>query len=141
MPSTVRLDPETLLTTVRRREGPKRWIDAYVSHDLGMHWEYLSTPAPDVGIGNPPSMIQLRDGRLCVTYGFRRAPYGMRARLSENGGRSWSKEIVLRADGGGRDMGYPRTVERPDGTIVTVYYFHDEPLGDRYIAATLWRPS
>ena len=25
-----------------------------------------------------------------------------------------------------------------DGKIVTVYYFHDQPKGDRYIAATIW---
>jgi hypothetical protein len=30
-------------------------------------------------------------------------------------------------------------VQRPDGTIVTAYYFNDHPGGERYIAATLWR--
>jgi hypothetical protein len=25
--------------------------------------------------------------------------------------------------------------------IVTVYYFQDEPDGDRYIAATIWDPT
>jgi hypothetical protein len=24
---------------------------------------------------------------------------------------------------------------------VTIYNFHDEPLGDRYIAATIWEPD
>ena len=43
--------------------------------------------------------------------------------------------------GGGRDIGYPRTVQRPDGKIVTVYYFHDQPKGDRHIAATIWEPA
>jgi hypothetical protein len=33
---------------------------------------------------------------------------------------------------------YPRTVQRRDGKIVTVYYFHDRPKSDRYIAATIW---
>ena len=32
----------------------------------------------------------------------------------------------------------PRTVQRPDGTIVTIYYIHDQPNGDRRIEATLW---
>ena len=59
-------------------------------------------------------------------------------RLSRDGGRTWGREIHLRDDGGGRDVGYPRTVQRPDGKIVTVYYFHDQPKGDRYIAATIW---
>ncbi len=30
-------------------------------------------------------MIKLRDGRLCLTYGYRAAPFGIRARLSEDG--------------------------------------------------------
>ncbi|HEY3395628.1 MAG TPA: hypothetical protein VGK58_23200 [Lacipirellulaceae bacterium] len=47
---------------------------------------------------------------------------------------------AIRGNGGGRDLGYPRSVQRPDGKIVTVYYFHDEPKGDRYIAATIWEP-
>jgi hypothetical protein len=25
--------------------------------------------------------------------------------------------------------------------VVTVYYFHDTPGGDRYIAATIWNPD
>ena len=49
--------------------------------------------------------------------------------------------MILRDDGGGRDIGYPRTVQRPDGKVVTIYYYHDTPKGDRYIAATIWDPD
>ena len=45
----------------------------------------------------------------------------------------------LRDDGGGTDIGYPRTVQRPDGQIVTIYYLHEQPKGDRYLAVTLWK--
>lgn len=41
-------------------------------------------------------------------------------------------------DGGWRDLGYPCTIQRPDGKIVTVYYFNDHPKTERYIAATIW---
>jgi hypothetical protein len=141
MPSTVRLGPDELLTAVRCREGQKSWIEAYRSRDDGKNWKYDGTPVPDTGEGNPPSMIRLKDGRVCLTYGYRAKPYGIRARLSEDGGRTWGKEIILRDDGGGRDLGYPRTVQRPDGKVVTVYYFHDQPDGARYIAATIWDPG
>lgn len=141
MPSTVRLSETNLLTAVRRREGPKRWIDAYLSRDNGQSWRPWSTPAADTGEGNPPSMIRLEDGRLCITYGYRAAPFGIRARLSNDEGKTWGEEIVLRDDGGGRDLGYPRTVQRPDGKVVTTYYFHDELKSDRYIAATIWDPN
>jgi hypothetical protein len=61
--------------------------------------------------------------------------------LSKDGGRTWGREIILRDDGGGRDLGYPRTIQRLDGKLVTVYYFHDQPRGNRYIAATIWSAS
>ncbi|HKB42601.1 MAG TPA: sialidase family protein, partial [Gemmataceae bacterium] len=141
MPSTIRLGERELLSAVRRREGKRSWIDAYRSLDDGKSWKLDTTPAPDLGEGNPPSMIRLKDGRVCLTYGHRAAPYGIRARLSGDGGKTWGDEILLRGDGGGRDLGYPRSVQRTDGRVITVYYFHDTPGGDRYIAATVWNPG
>jgi hypothetical protein len=76
-----------------------------------------------------------------LAFGYRAKPFGIRARLSADRGRTWEPEITLRGDGGGRDVGYPRTVQRRDGKLVTVYYFHDEPKGNRYIAATIWDPG
>ena len=141
MPSTVRLGPAELLTALRRREDTKRWIDLHRSLDDGGSWQPSGIPVPDTGEGNPASMIRLRDGRLCLTYGYRKAPYGMRACLSADGGRTWGNQITLRDDGGGRDVGYPRSVQRPDGKVVVVYYFHDQPKSDRYIAATIFDPD
>jgi hypothetical protein len=143
MPSTVRLSPTDLLTTLRVREGDgeprSRPIEAYVSHDDGLSWEHLSQPVADTGEGNPPALIKLQDGRLCLTYGVRAAPFRMEAKLSSDGGKTWSEALVLRDDGAGRDIGYPRTVQRPDGVIVTVYYFYDKSDVDRKIIATLWK--
>lgn len=138
MPSTVRLGPWELLTAVRCRNEARAWIETHRSLDDGRHWRKDTVPAPDLGEGNPPSLLRLRDGSVCLTYGHRAAPYEIRARLSRDAGKSWSNEFVLRANGGGRDLGYPRSIQRPDGVIVTVYYFHDTPRSERYIAATLW---
>ena len=130
-----------LLSAIRCHEGTKSWIDIYRSGDSGKSWKLDGTPVPDTGEGNPASMIRLRDGRLCLTYGVRAAPYRMCAKLSSDGGRTWGDEIILRDDGGGRDLGYPRSVQRQDGKIVTVYYFWDTKTGpERYIAATIWDP-
>ncbi len=90
--------------------------------------------------GNPPSLVRMNDGRLAVTYGHREAPFGIRARVSGDGGRTWGREIVLRDDGGGRDLGYTRTVQRADGALVTVYYFNRNENSERTIEATIWRP-
>jgi len=143
MPSTVRLSPMDLLTMVRRAEdGGKRrsWIESWRSADNGATWSLTNEPVADTGEGNPPHLLKLADGRLCLTY--RAKPFGIFARLSSEGGQTWSPPITLRADGGGRDIGYPRSVQRSDGKVVTVYYFWDERTGpERYVAATIWTPA
>lgn len=142
MPSTVRLGENELFTAVRCRIGPRTWLEAFRSTDNGQNWKLDNIPVPDMGEGNPAAMLRLADGRVCLTYGFRAPPYSMRARLSSDGGRTWGKEIILRDDGSGRDVGYPRSVQRPDGKVVTIYYFMDAKTGvERYIAATIWDPG
>jgi len=146
MPSTVRLSPSNLLTTIRcyANSGQERksWIESWVSSDDGKSWSFRGEPVTDTGEGNPPHLIKLADGRLCLTYGVRAAPYRIAAKLSADHGRSWSPENVLRNDGGNRDIGYPRSVQRPDGMVVTVYYFWDKKTGsERYIAASIWQPK
>jgi hypothetical protein len=140
MPSSVRLSPKRILTAVRCKEGAEHWIDAYLSEDNGETWRLLNRPVPSTGgnVGNPPSMIRLRDGRLCLTYGYRSEPFGIRARLSGDEGLTWSEERILRADGGNWDLGYPRTVQRMDGKVVTIYYINERWDQERYIAATIW---
>jgi len=144
MPSTVRLDSGAFLSMIRHggmRDGRKCWwLDAYLSPDEGKTWYLLDEPFIDNG-GNPASMIKLADGPIALTYGWRHTPYGLRARLSGDDGRTWSDEIVLRDDGACWDLGYPRTVQRPDGKIVTVVYFNDASAKERYIAATIWDPA
>lgn len=151
MPSTVRVSPGRLVTTLRRRvdlpasfRSDICWIDAYRSLDNGRSWSLPSRVAfTDLGPnnGNPSSMVRLADGRLCVTYGVRAIPYGMRAKLSSDEGTTWGPEIVLRDDAGTWDFGYPRSVARPDGKVVTVYYYNTRDIPQQHIAATIWDPS
>jgi hypothetical protein len=147
MPSSARLDEQTILTAVRcfgargKFEVVPTWIDLYESKDNGASFHALDRPVTYAGSGgNPPALLRLRDGRICLTYGYRAAPFGIRARLSEDGGKTWGEEIHLRDDGGCGDLGYPRCIERPDGAIVTTYYFNERADTERYIAATLWTP-
>jgi hypothetical protein len=142
MPSTVRLSDTVLLTTLRRREGTFRWISAWRSRDNGKTWTQEEHPVEYLGEGNPPMLNRLQDGRLCLTYGFRAYPYSIRARLSTDEGKTWGPQIVLRDDGTDRDIGYVRSVQRPDGKLVTTYYISDEETGpERYIGATIWDPN
>jgi len=146
MPASVRLSESRILVAIRCREGgqsletKKNWIDLYASDDNGANWEYMNRPVADTGVGgNPPTMTKLQDGRLCITYGYRDAPHSMCAKISSDDGETWDEEIILRSDGGNHDIGYPRTVQRPDGKIVTVYYFNEHADSERYIAATIWK--
>ena len=137
MPSTVRLSPTELFTAVRLQKS----IDTYRSVDNGSTWKFVGRPVPDTGRGNPPDLLRLQDGRLVLVYGYRAEPYGIRARISGDQGKTWSEAIVLRDDGGNWDVGYTRSVQRPDGKLVSVYYFNDPSRGERYIDATIWDPG
>lgn len=151
MPASVRISKSEILVAVRCRgmsnnqgedwEELRNWIDLYKSNDNGETWQYVNCPVKNTGRGgNPPTLTKLPDSRLCLTYGFRDAPHRICAKLSDDDGKTWGKEIILRDNGGDHDIGYPRTVQRPDGTVVTVYYFDEAPDGERFIEATLWRP-
>ncbi len=90
-------------------------------------------------IGLIAALIRLRDGRLCLTYGFRAPPFSIHARLSSDEGQTWGPIYVLRDDGAARDIGYPRMVQRPDGKVAVLYYLTDAQTGpERYIGATIW---
>jgi hypothetical protein len=89
------------------------------SKDGGKTW---TEPKP-IGVwGLPSHLLKLRDGRILMSYGHRRAPFGNQARLSTDHCRTWSEPITLSADGNGGDLGYPSTVELADGTLLTVWY-------------------
>jgi len=89
------------------------------SSDGGQTW---SKPQ-SIGVwGLPSHLLKLRDGRLLMTYGHRRAPLGNQARLSEDAGRTWSEAMIISGDGVTGDLGYPSTVELADGSLLTVWY-------------------
>lgn len=89
------------------------------SSDGGRTW---SVPHSIVVWGLPSFLLRLRDGRLLMTYGHRRPPFGNQARISSDEGVSWSPAMVVSSDGASGDLGYPSTVELGDGTLVTVWY-------------------
>lgn len=150
MPASVRISDTEILVTTRRREASRRYIDAYLSRDNGATWKPMPNPVDNCGQGNPPAMVKMKDGRICLIYGYRaleedinnkRDKSEIRAKISKDNGRTWSEDYVLRDDGSGKDLGYPRVVQRADGKIVALYYFMDKETGpERYIAATIWDP-
>lgn len=145
MPYPVVLGSGRILIAVRREYGMQdAYTQVYESIDDGRSWALLSRVND---WGAPASLTELPDGRVVCVYGYRRPPWGIRARVSADGGVTWGEEIILRDDGGSRDLGYPRTHLRNDGRLVTVYYFNtrDDSTqmngGVRHIAATIWSPA
>ncbi len=89
------------------------------SADGGRTW---SVPRA-IGVwGLPSHLLRLSDGRLLMTYGYRRPPFGNQARLSEDHGASGSEPFSLSEDAAGGDLGYPSTVERSPGRLATLWY-------------------
>ena len=89
------------------------------SPDGGKTW---SVPHP-IGVwGLPSHLVRLRDGRLLMSYGYRRKPFGNQARISTDHGKTWSEPVTISGDGANGDLGYPSTVELQDGTLLTAWY-------------------
>jgi hypothetical protein len=95
---------ETLQT--ESRDGGRTWS---VPHSIGV-W------------GLPSHLLRLSDGRLLMSYGHRRKPYGNQARLSADNGQTWSVPMTISGDGSWGDLGYPSTVEMSDGSLLTVWF-------------------
>ena len=146
-PALCHLGDGRVLAMLRNASEP--WnICQSESTDAGLTW---SDPLPVTGRSeHPGDLIRLRDGRLLLTYGRREPPFGVRGMISRDEGNTWDHEnvLLLAADGSTGDCGYPSSVQRDDGTIVTVYYSwsdtsdNDKPSGWRFgvhAAAILYR--
>ncbi len=154
MASTVLWQEETLVSCLRRKHegifgGETNWIECYRSTNLGRTWTSLGK-ASDTGEdnGNPPALVKVDDGRLVLVYAARRRTSGepsISAKVSMDGGRTWSAEIRLRDQDyrgpdrfGDVDIGYSRAYVRPDGKIVAVYYWATAARREEHLAATIF---
>lgn len=88
--------------------------------------------------GHPMNALQLADGRVLITYGYRHRPYGIRARIlnAECTDFDTAPEIILREDGGTSDLGYTWPVQLDNNRVLVAYYFNKEN-GIRHIAGTI----
>ena len=123
-----------------REEKRKECLWQSESTDGGKTW---ARPWRTPMWGFPADLLVLKSGSLLCTYGYRRRPYGVRACISRDEGRTWDvrKELVIRNDGVGPDVGYPSSVQAPDGTIFTAYYLSDPPNAEGADAAAARNPD
>lgn len=106
------------------RENTHRYMHQTHSLDGGHTW---SPPRALPFHGYPAHLQKFPDGRLVCVYGYRYAPFGIRAVISTDGGNTWDSDhpLILRDDFPNRDLGYPASIICDDGSILCVYYGQD----------------
>lgn len=108
----------TVLAALRAGKG--QFLAVARSTDDGRTW---TEPAPVTkDLQHPGDLIQLKDGRIVLTYGERNAPRGIKALVSADNGKTWGQPIVLAADAPNIDCGYPSSVQLKDGSVATMFY-------------------
>jgi hypothetical protein len=118
-------------------------VDAYCvrSMDGGLTW---SKPEKTSVRAKHPLVTRLSDDTIVCTYPRRFRPYGIRARLTSDFGKTWSDEVVLRDDFEITDgLSWSLTQELPDGTLFTVmngkkYVDLKGKLAQNYIFGSRW---
>jgi len=100
----------------------KDFMELCASDDDGRVWVHKRTLTGFQRVNG--NLLKLKDRRVLFCYGDRASEpggKGIEAIISADRGESWSKPIRL-IDWNGRDGGYPSSVQRADGRIVTAYY-------------------
>ena len=125
-PHAILLDDGRIIAQIRvqmKNEFSMFTVYQSASEDGGKSWSKPWMVLGRMG-GSPPHIMRHSSGLLISTYADRCEPYGIKAMLSYDGGRSWDIDHWLYKNGVSRDIGYPSTVELSDGSLLTVFYAH-----------------
>jgi sialidase-1 len=137
-PHMAELSSGKLLAMFRHEPGDRQcFLLQSESDDGGKTW----SPVHNTGIwGYPPHLMQLKNGWVLVSYGHRKEPFGEKACISRDEGKTWDIENQIFLTGApGQDLGYPSSVQFDDGSIVTVYYQSEAAGKPTVLMSTLWR--
>lgn len=105
------------------------------SRDGGKTWtEPVET---NITSGACPRLLKLSDGRILLTFGRRYKPFGLYARLSDDGGRSWSPTSWLLQAAPDANQGYSSSIEIEPGRVFTACYARNNN-GVTGITGTFW---
>ena len=140
-PHSIQLANGKIITHIRAQTaGADAMFTTYQSEsdDGGKTW---TTPVAllDKTGGAPAHLICHSSGVLISVYGYRNAPYGIRAMFSTDNGKTWDTGYDLYVNGISADLGYPATVELSDGSLLTVFYAKTSESSPAVIMQQRWR--
>ncbi len=125
--------------------GGKRWmaaaretaVDLFISEDDGMTWGEPNRVTAKNEING--HLLRLTNGRILLAYGSRiKAQTGVMAKISGDEGKTWGEPIRI-AHTLESDCGYPSTVQRADGKLVTAWYSKASENHQRYhMGVAIW---
>lgn len=137
-PHAIQLKDGTIICHIRVQENDLFTTFQTESKDGGLSWTTPKQLLDDKG-GAPAQLLLHSSGALISTYGYREEPYGIKAMVSRDNGKTWEKGQYIYENTVGWDLGYPCTVELPDGDLLTVFYAHEEEGGPAVIMQQKWR--
>ena len=121
-----------------RKAWSRRTERGSMSSDARKIWQY-----PSWKFYRSPWPMLLKDGRILVLFTRRMLPFGIGGVVSEDEGKTWSQEFVIRDDASTPDIGYPVATQLEDGRLFTAYYFTLEDGnrfgGSRFIGGSFFR--
>jgi len=122
-------------THSRGADGRRYHLSLFESTDDARSWTFRE---PVTGSSQHPGhLLRLADGRILLTYGNRTDDRGIDVRFSRDEGRTWTPPRRIGDFQG--DGGYPSSVQRPDGRIITAFYARSTGVHDGYqMAVVIW---
>ena len=138
-PHAFELDDGTIICHIRgERKGEVFTILQSESKDGGKTWTRPVQLLPTMG-GSPPHIMKTSSGALVCTYAYRQDPSSVRAMISLDNGKTWDTDHILYVNGINWDIGYPSTVELKDGSLITVFYAHQDEESPAVIMQQKWK--
>jgi len=141
-PHAIALEDGTVICHIRAEDEkwPHTIFSTYqsVSKDGGKTW---SKPERllDLKGGAPAHIMKHSSGALISVYGYRSAPYGIKAMISLDNGKTWDTDHDIYVNGISEDLGYPSTVELSDGSLITVFYAKPSANSPAIIMQQRWK--
>lgn len=121
------------------------------THNNGDMFTLYQTESPDNGIswakprpilteksGAPGHLLEHSSGVLITTFSHRSKPYGIWTAFSKDGGITWGDEAVIFEGKDTDDLGYPSTIELPDGSLITAFYTRESDCTPAVIMQQKW---